>query len=338
MAKKPKVTINDIARLAQTSKTTVSFYLNGKFDKMSVETKDRIATVIEEQQYRPSVAARSLNAKSMKLIGVLIGDITNDFANQIVKGIDEIAKTHNYQLIVGNSNYTFESESDYIDRMLSMGVDGFIVQPTIQFKALIPKIRANGKSLVFIDSQTDMESNAWVKTNNYEAVLETTFELVDKGYNDFILLTADPSVLSTRMERSRGFTDALTIREQRHRTHIVDYDMSAEVIEASLNEMIDPNRKTLIFAANCWLLGNVFMAVKAQREKIPEQIGLLGFDNLEWTKFASPTVTTIVQPSYEEGKVAASILIDKIEGKNELVPTQILKCDVNWEESTQLKA
>ena len=80
------------------------------------------------------------------------------------------------------------------------------------------------------------------------------------------------------------------------------------------------------------------MAVKAQREKIPEQIGLLGFDNLEWTKFASPTVTTIVQPSYEEGKVAASILIDKIEGKNELVPTQILKCDVNWEESTQLKA
>ncbi|WZU02123.1 LacI family transcriptional regulator [Erysipelothrix sp. D19-032] len=192
MAKKPKVTINDIARLAQTSKTTVSFYLNGKFDKMSVETKDRIATVIEEQQYRPSVATRSLNAKSMKLIGVLIGDITNDFANQIVKGIDEIAKTHNYQLIVGNSNYTFESESDYIDRMLSMGVDGFIVQPTIQFKALIPKIRANGKSLVFIDSQTDMESNAWVKTNNYEAVLETTFELVDKGYNDFILLTVIP--------------------------------------------------------------------------------------------------------------------------------------------------
>lgn len=79
---------------------------------MSEETQARIAQVIKETNYRPSIAARSLNAKETRLIGVIIGDITNTFANQIVKGIDDFARDNRYQLIVGNSNYNFENEKD----------------------------------------------------------------------------------------------------------------------------------------------------------------------------------------------------------------------------------
>ena len=136
-----KITIKEIACRAQTSKTTVSFYLNGRTDKMSEETRQRIAKVIEETNYRPSVAARLLNAKETKLIGVIIGDITNSFANQIVKGIDDIAREKRYQLIVGNSNYILENEEAYVNRMLAMGVDGFIVQPSIKFDQLVDKIK-----------------------------------------------------------------------------------------------------------------------------------------------------------------------------------------------------
>ena len=148
-----KITIKEIACRAQTSKTTVSFYLNGRTDKMSEETRQRIAKVIEETNYRPSVAARLLNAKETKLIGVIIGDITNSFANQIVKGIDDIAREKRYQLIVGNSNYILENEEDYVNRMLAMGVDGFIVQPSSKFDQLVDKIKNEGKEVVFIDSQ-----------------------------------------------------------------------------------------------------------------------------------------------------------------------------------------
>ena len=108
---KEKITIRDIAERAGTSKTTVSFFLNGKTDKMSEETQARIAQVIKETNYRPSIAARSLNAKETRLIGVIIGDITNTFANQIVKGIDDFARDNRYQLIVGNSNYNFEKDT-----------------------------------------------------------------------------------------------------------------------------------------------------------------------------------------------------------------------------------
>lgn len=334
MIKKTKVTINEIAKLANTSKTTVSFYLNNKFDRMSEDTKERIAKVIAETNYRPSVAARSLNSMSMKLIGVIIGDITNSFANQIVKGIDEIAKEQKYQLIVGNSNYDFEQESNYVDRMLAMGVDGFIVQPTSSFTSLIDKIRAENKEIVFIDSQIQMSDNAWVKTNNYEAVLDTTTRLLDFGYDEYIILTADPSVLSTRQERTRGFIDALELEDKEYKMHIVENDITPEEVKQIMDDSVNPDKRTLVFAVNCWLLPIVYVGMKDLSDLNPGQLGLFGFDNTEWSVLSSPTVTTIVQPSQDEGRQAARILIDAIENTNVEPPQQILQCTVNYMEST----
>ncbi|MEG2506920.1 MAG: LacI family DNA-binding transcriptional regulator [Longicatena sp.] len=332
-----KLTIKEIAIKANTSKTTVSFYLNGKTDKMSNDTKKRIAKVIEETNYRPSMAARSLNSKGTRLLGVIIGDITNTFANQIVKGIDDLAREKRYQLIVGNSNYIYENEEKYVNRMLNMGVDGFIVQPSSHFHDLVERIKAEDKELVFIDSQVSMNKEKWVKTNNYEAVLEASESLIKLGYENFIMLSADPSVLSTRLERTTGFLDALKLANKTCTTKIVDENVASDEITTFITDELKLGSKTLIFVANCWLLPRVYVALKNYRNLIPETIGLLGFDNLEWTNFSSPTVSTIVQPAYEEGEQAAAILIDAIENLNEQVPNQILKCSVNWSESTQIK-
>lgn len=329
-----KITIKEIACRAQTSKTTVSFYLNGRTDKMSEETRQRIAKVIEETNYRPSVAARLLNAKETKLIGVIIGDITNSFANQIVKGIEDVARENRYQLIVGNSNYVLENEEDYVNRMLAMGVDGFIIQPSSKFDQIVDKIKNEKKEVVFIDSQVSMDREKWVKTNNYEAVLEASEILIEKGYDEYIMITADPSVLSTRMERTNGFIDALDLKGKKCMTHIVDGDVKSEELTELLNKELKFGTRTLIFVANCFLLPRVYVALKNYRNLMPHTIGLIGFDNTEWSNFSSPTVTTIVQPAYDEGHQAAKILIDSLEEKHEEAPNQILKCNVNWCEST----
>ena len=114
---------------------------------MSEDTKAKIAAVIKKTNYRPSIVARSLNSKNSKLIGVLIGDITNTFSNQIVKGIESAASKDGYQIIVGNSDYKHEREENYVERMLSMGVDGFIIQPTAQFRKLSKKIEELKKQM-----------------------------------------------------------------------------------------------------------------------------------------------------------------------------------------------
>ena len=332
-----KITIKEIAQRAQTSKTTVSFYLNGKTEKMSEETKKRIHDVIRETNYRPSIAARTLNSKGTRLLGVIIGDITNSFANQIVKGIDDYARGKHYQLIVGNSNYVLENEEDYVNRMLAMGVDGFIVQPSSQFDVLIDLIKKEGKDVVFIDSQVSMNKEKWVKTNNYEAILEVTDKMIDSQYDEYIMISADPNVLSTRMERTTGFVDALSLRGKQCATHIVEGDIVSDEIIEILNRELKFGKRTLIFVANCFLLPRVYVALKHYRNLIPDTIGLIGFDNTEWSNLASPTVTTIVQPAYEEGHQGAKILIDALEHIHEEAPNQILKCSVNWCESTSIK-
>ncbi|MEG0277549.1 MAG: LacI family DNA-binding transcriptional regulator [Coprobacillus sp.] len=329
-----KVTIKDIAEMAGTSKTTVSFYLNGKTEKMSDETKDRIAKVIEETNYRPSIVARSLNSKNSKLIGVLIGDITNTFSNQIVKGIEATASKNGYQIIVGNSDYSSLREENYVERMLSMGVDGFIIQPTAQFRKISKKIEELGKPMVFFDSKLYDLKSKWVKTNNYEATYDATVKCIEKGYEEFFMITADPQLISTRLERASGFVDALADNGKNNQTLVIENDqVKPELIADFIDERVDLDKKTLVFVPNCWALPTAFIALKHHRKHMP-QLGLMGFDNMEWVNFSSPSITTIVQPAFDEGLKAAEIVIDQIEGKDEVAGQQVLDCYMNWNEST----
>lgn len=335
MGEDKKMTINDVARLADTSKTTVSFYLNGKTDRMSDETAERIKKVIEETHYRPSMAARSLNAKDSKLIGVIIGDITNTFSNQVVKGIGSIAAPRHYQMLVGNSDYSRESEASYIDKMLAVGVDGFIVQPTARFRGLLPRIESADKPIVFFDSKLYDPTNSWVKTNNYEATYEAVSHAIGEGYEASIVISANPKLLSTRIERFSGFVDAVEDAGIKHDDLMFDGDsLDPAKVEAFLSKHLVASVRTLIFVPNCWALPSVFTAMKDLGCGIPDPVGLLSFDNTEWCKFSSPTVSTIVQPTYEEGAEACRILLDQIDGKDSLEKNQVLDCTVEWRGST----
>ncbi|MDG3141518.1 LacI family DNA-binding transcriptional regulator [Streptococcus suis] len=329
-----KVTINDIAQIAKTSKTTVSFYLNQKFDKMSDETRERISQAIKETNYKPSVVARSLNAKGTKLIGILIGDITNSFSNQIVKGIERVAKHNGYQVMIGNSNYDPEHEDSYIESMLELGVDGFIIQPTSNFRKYLRISTDKEKPIVFFDSQLYEHRTSWVKTNNYDAVYDMVQVCIAKGYEQFMMITADTNRLSTRIERATGFIDSLKDTKKKYSELIIDdVDTDLQVIRDFFTKHLDISQKTLVFVPNCWALPLVFQVLKEMKYPMP-QVGLVGFDNTEWTTLASPTVTTIVQPAFEEGQQATRILIDRIENSNKEDKQQVLNCYIQWLDST----
>ena len=109
----------------------------------------------------------------------------------------------------------------------------------------------------------------------------------------------------------------------------VDFKMLHNFFESTLNV----SKKSLVFVPNCWALPDIYLVLKQYRNNMP-QIGLIGFDNLEWVNFSSPSITTIIQPAFKEGEEAAKIVIDQIEGKNKLDNQKILNCYVNWNEST----
>ena len=332
---KKRVTINQIAQMAGTSKTTVSFYLNGKTDRMSAETQERVRRVIEQTGYEPSPLARGMNSKESKLVGVIIGDITNAFANQIVKGIDEVISAEGYRMLVCNSNFDKQNEMAYIDRLLALGVDGFIVQPTAQFKEITRQISDAKKPLVFIDSKLYDFASSWVKTDNYEASYQAVAACVQKGYRRFLVVTAEPGLISSRIERMSGFVDALESHELSYTQLTIEGDSVDErSLAAFLAQNIDGSTPTLVFAPNCWALPDIYRGFRTYYPLMPERVGLLGFDNTEWASVASPTVSVVVQPAREEGATAAQILLDAIADAGQIEPHQVLDCGVQWGDTT----
>ena len=328
---KKRVTINDIAQMTGTSKTTISFYLNGKTDRMSETTRERIREAIEKTGYEPSPLARGMNSKRSNLMGVIIGDITNAFSNQIVKGITSVADEAGYRVLVSSSNFSKEDELAYIDRLIAVGVDGFIVQPTAQFKKIMTSIEDAGKQLVFIDSKFYDYASSWIKTDNYEASYQAVQECIERGYERFLLVTAAPGLLSSRIERYSGFVDALSEKKIGfEQFDIADEGVDIPALQEFLRRNIDGTTPTLVFAPNCWALPDIYIAMREFYPLMPTTVGLLGFDNTEWAGVANPAPAIIVQPALEEGRQAARLLIDLIEGGNDIERHQVLSCSTQW--------
>lgn len=343
MMKKSRITIKDIAKLAQVSQTTVSFYLNGKFQKMSEETKQKIENVIKETEYTPNMIARSLTTKNTKLIGVIVADITSPFSSSIVAGVDAAARKEDYQIIVASGGYDLNYEKKIINNMLDMGVSGFIVQSSIQFIPLTKKIREKGSEVVLLDSVSDDYHGEWVKTNNIEITKKALECLVEKGYDNFIMIAENPDFLVSRAERKLSFEGTLSSLKVEHCVEVIDAGFDIEQFKKIAKKHIDFNKKNLLFANNGRVLKKVYDYSKMLNYDIPNTVGIIGFDKWEWTEYATPTVTTIAQPNYEEGKKAASLLMNKLKGNNQLSDdsehsiSYVFNGEICWNESTNLK-
>ena len=330
-----KVTIKDIAEIAGVSKATVSFFLNGKYNKMSAETYQRIQNAIDQTGYSPSVAARSLNDKSPHLFGVIIGNITKPFANRIVKGIEDYADESSYMTIVASSEFETEKEMSYIKSMLALGVDGFLIQPTVNFNE-IRKTLTIDKPIVFFDSAPSGEDQMYVKTDNYLSVRNATSRLIEKGYEHFIIISYNPDILQTRIERSKGCTDLLEETGIGYDLIILPSDADQSQLIPRLYPLLDQYRNVCIFTLNSTLLQLTWTVLTPYRSRIPE-IGLIGYDHETWCDYVVPSITTISQPSYEEGYTAAQILMDAIHERHEIDHVQVLKSELRERQSTDLQ-
>ncbi len=310
MSERKKLTIKDIALKANTSKTTVSFYLNGRFEKMSDDTRKRIEKVIEETNYSPNIMAQSLKSKKSRLIGVIVADITNPFSNNIVKGIDDIARKEDYKIIIGNSNFEYINEKKYIEKM--------------------------GKKIVCVDRVSPNFKGKYVKNNNYDITFKAITQLYNNGYEEFIFVSEDLDKSSTRIERKNGFIDAIkSIGANSHILKVQD-ELSYIDLSKELMKYINISKKVAIFSAHGRVLQKVFRAIKHIGLDVPNQVGIIGFDNWNWTIYASPSVTTIDQPTYQEGKHATKLLIDMIENRESILDSVVFDSSISWKESTDL--
>ena len=334
---KQRVTIADVAREAGTSTASVSYYLNDKRDKLSDKTRAKIAHVIKELGYIPNAQAQTLTGKHTHVIAIIILDNTNKWAGLVLNGMEQVMLPAGYQTVVCTSNFNPETELMYVDKMLSLGVDGFIIQPTANFKAVHDRIKRAGKPVVFFDAAIYSPGTSWIKTNLYDGVYNATQALLDAGYEDFFSIAANMTEMRTRMERFQGYAEALAASGQIYKAISIDHNKpSVNEFTEYFKYKLNPAKRTLIFVQNQWALPRVYKALQPMAHLLPQQIGLLGLNCEDWTNLTTPTVSTIIEPVDQEGREAAEMLLALLDGSSEPGEQRILECKLNWLDSTSI--
>lgn len=334
---KQRVTIADVAREAGTSTASVSYYLNDKRDKLSDKTQAKIAHVIKELGYIPNAQAQTLTGKHTHVIAIIILDNTNKWAGLVLNGMEQVMLPAGYQTVVCTSNFNPETELMYVDKMLSLGVDGFIIQPTANFKAVHDRIKRAGKPVVFFDAAIYSPGTSWIKTNLYDGVYNATQALLDAGYEDFFSIAANMTEMRTRMERFQGYAEALAASGQIYKAISIDHNKpSVNEFTEYFKYKLNPAKRTLIFVQNQWALPRVYKALQPMAHLLPQQIGLLGLNCEDWTNLTTPTVSTIIEPVDQKGREAAEMLLALLDGSSTPGEQRILECKLNWLGSTSI--
>ncbi|WP_301629347.1 LacI family DNA-binding transcriptional regulator [Paenibacillus apis] len=317
-----KTTINDVARLAGVSKSTVSQYLNGRFNYMSEATRERIAKVIEDLDYRPNGLARSLKQNRTFLVGIIVADLSYSLSITCIQAIENELQDRGIQVIICNADENPDKEADYIETLLARQVDGLILFPTGDVSAPYQQLLEAGVPFVLMDRLLEQVTARSILLDNEMAVKIGIEELVRAGHHAIgmitLPLTAQP--ITPRKERVSGYRRAmleagLPLREE----YLIS--VPAEEVADSLEQLLAlPEPPTALLAGNDIVLGEVLKAANRLKLTIPEQLSIIGIDAADFAEVYNPAITTIKQPAYEMGSQAARILLASIEDRETGLP------------------
>ncbi len=330
MKKKP--TIKDIAKLAKVSATTVSMALN-HHPKISRKTRDRIVSIAEELHYYPNYVARSLVSRKSKTLGLIITSILNPFYPELAKGIEDKAMESGYNVILCSTGYDPRLQKHFIDLLRSKGVDGIIFTSVeINDPDIKPLLDDN---FPFVLVNRRIRSNELEKMIDY-AVLDNflggymAMQHLNKLGHRRVAIIAGSFAISTAMERTEGAKKAmrdngLTLEPEL----VVECHFSKEkAYEATRELLARESPPTAIFAQNDYMALGVREAVFDAGLSIPEDVALVGFDNIAASALRGVELTTISQKKYEMGTMAVEILCKRIADSSAPVSQIILQPEI----------
>lgn len=320
MMKGNQVTIKDIAKALGISASTVSRALKDHPD-ISPETKEAVNKLAAELNYRPNSIALSLRQRRTNTIGVIIPEIAHFFFSTVISGIEDIAYGAGYNVIIAQSNESYEREVTDTKALFNSRVDGLLVSVaretvnTDHFKALMD----SNVPLVFFDRVVEDLNVSKVIVNDEEGAYEATAHLIEQGYRRIAHL-AGPMNLYISINRLAGYKAALqdnhyAIDETIIKTCGLGTFEEAEHITSQLLSL--PNPPDAIFANNDVAAYGAMKAIKSKGLKIPEDVAIVGFSNWRFSGLIEPALSSVTQPGFKMGQEATKLLIKQINLKDD---------------------
>ncbi len=306
--------LKTVAGLANVSIATVSRVLNAD-PAVKGETRLAVQKAIQHSGYKPNRVAQRLRTtvRSTKLIGLLIPDIQNPFFVDVISGVEQYAYAHNSAVVIGNFSQDPKKEKLHIDILRSESVDGFIVAPTNIKDQNIAQLVHDGYPVVCIDRGLSNVPVDVVKSDNAKGAFEATEHLIKLGHRRIAFITGDPSIPTTE-ERITGYKKALeqyglVADPEIIRGRTSDFKSGVELAEQILDLPVCP---TAIFTGNNLLTLGALETILKRNLRIPEDIAIVGFDDVYWATSLNPPLTAVRQHGFEMGQRAIELLYQRI--------------------------
>jgi DNA-binding LacI/PurR family transcriptional regulator len=320
-------TIKDIARELNVSVSTVSRAMRNAPD-VNRETRNAVMALSERLHYQPNKLALSLKQKQTHTIGVIVPNL--DYVlSTMVKGIDEVALEAGYTVMVCQSNESFGREMVNTRRLLDSLVDGFIISVSSETKVFdhFKKIQEKQMPMVVFDRVTPFLQAPSVRLDNEEGGFLATEHLIDQGYKRIAIL-AGPKNLGISNSRQEGYLRAL----KKHKIKVdpslmINCDFNQDYAYIATKELLQSRRKPdAIFTISDRMAIGASLAIKEKGLRMPEDIGLVGFNNEPVVSLVTPAISSVEQPAFELGKIAAKLFIEALHSDDDRIPEeQILK-------------
>jgi LacI family transcriptional regulator len=315
-------TIKDVAKKAGVSVATVSRAINGK-GYVHEDTRKQIDEAIRELNYKPNEVARSLYNKKSRLIGLILPDIRNPFFPELARGVEDEMQERGFRLIIGNADEKLEKELDYIETFKQNNVIGLISATTNEVLSHYENLSF---PIVLLD-RTSKEHPS-VYANGLDGGRLAAKELVSRGCKRISVLKG-PVETQTARDRFKGAVDELYTANVHF--DVMTTSFAFQEAEYWAKELFSKYPDTDgVIASNDVVAAAVLHEAHRLGKQIPEQLQIIGYDDIPFSQFLYPPLSTIRQPAYDMGREAAKLLIKfmdgkKVENKNILLPVQFIE-------------
>lgn len=324
---KKKLTIKDIARLAGTSTATVSRVINNKDYPVKKELRDKVLKVVNESNYSPNLIGKQLKTNTSNEIGVIIPNISNLYYNHLISGIEYALRDSNYQIILCNTNGDKELERKHLESMYQKQIKGLIISSVNNDSGYLEFLQKSGMKIVAFEQDIALKC-AKVNFDYFEGGYLAAEYFIKKGHTKIGFISA-PLTLYSRKKVFEGFMSCLekyglksesiitkisTKMEKKNHGYF-EYENGKNL---ALKIIAEKELPTALFCINDMTAFGAIHEFIKEGYRVPEDISIMGFDNIDIAEMITPSLTTIDQSTLKMGELAAGKLLSIFENDNEM--------------------
>ncbi len=316
------VTLADIAREAGTSPSTASRALSGR-GYVSPDARARLLAAAERLGYVPNASARTLKQRTSRIVGVAVSDLSNEFYARLAAGVEETLREARYQMLLLGDNSETQEEVAGARTFLALRAPGVILTP-VGAEAVELLVR-QGVAVVEVDRRVAGVHCDAVVIDNERGAREATSHLLRLGHRRVALLVADTD-WTTDAGRLRGYVAAhegegLAVDDRL----VLAIPFHAPDAEERIGALLDVERPTGLFAANNLLAEQAWRVLRRRGLRLPQDVSLIGFDDIPWMEMVDPPLTAVSQPTLELGRRAARLLLRRLDDSGREPTVELLQ-------------